>query len=133
MHSTPKTTNTRAADADEVRLNHFLAQVGIASRRACDAIIAEGRVRLPALGDATDELVAGLVERRARLGRDLREARVDADERIEDDRPGGDPGERLVIGRDDVPRRPRRARLREDVAEGALVVVPVPPLPDVAR
>lgn len=46
MHSTPKTTNTRAADADEVRLNHFLAQVGIASRRACDSIIREGRVRV---------------------------------------------------------------------------------------
>jgi 23S rRNA pseudouridine2605 synthase len=33
-------------DADGIRLNHFLAQIGIASRRACDAIIADGRVRV---------------------------------------------------------------------------------------
>jgi pseudouridine synthase len=33
-------------DADGIRLNHFLAQIGIASRRACDTIIAEGRVRV---------------------------------------------------------------------------------------
>ncbi len=48
MHSTPKTTSTRAASApaEEIRLNHLLAQVGIASRRACDAIIAAGRVRV---------------------------------------------------------------------------------------
>ncbi len=52
MDSTPKTTTgTRATRApavetEEVRLNHFLAQVGIASRRACDAIIAAGRVRI---------------------------------------------------------------------------------------
>jgi pseudouridine synthase len=50
MHSTPKTTSTPAASAprsaEEIRLNHLLAQVGIASRRACDAIIAAGRVRV---------------------------------------------------------------------------------------
>lgn len=33
-------------DADGIRLNHFLAQIGIASRRACDAIIADGRVKV---------------------------------------------------------------------------------------
>lgn len=57
MTSTPKTTSTRVADtpaaakanarhSEEVRLNHFLAQVGIASRRACDELIAAGRVRV---------------------------------------------------------------------------------------
>ena len=61
MTSTPKTTGTRAANAsrsrapkahapekhsEEIRLNHFLAQVGIASRRACDALIAGGHVRV---------------------------------------------------------------------------------------
>ncbi|MCI0451614.1 MAG: rRNA pseudouridine synthase [Candidatus Latescibacteria bacterium] len=51
MDSTPKTTSTPAASAprasaEEIRLNHFLAQVGIASRRACDAVIAAGRVRV---------------------------------------------------------------------------------------
>ena len=47
MHSTPKkTTSTPAAEPEEIRLNHFLAQVGIASRRACDQIIAAGRVRV---------------------------------------------------------------------------------------
>lgn len=33
-------------DAEAVRLNHFLAQLGVASRRACDALIAAGRVRV---------------------------------------------------------------------------------------
>lgn len=47
MHSTPKkTTSTPAAEPEEIRLNHLLAQVGIASRRACDEIIAAGRVRV---------------------------------------------------------------------------------------
>ncbi len=52
MNSTPKaTTTSRAAksaaqDSEPVRLNHFLAQVGVASRRACDTIIREGRVRV---------------------------------------------------------------------------------------
>lgn len=66
MDSTPKktTTSTRArsgADkprpgsrsaptsqepADEIRLNHFIAQVGIASRRASDELIGAGRVRV---------------------------------------------------------------------------------------
>ncbi len=36
--------NERADSRDTVRLNRFLAQVGIASRRACDEIIREGRV-----------------------------------------------------------------------------------------
>ncbi len=35
-----------AGERDDVRLNHFLAQVGVASRRACDALIAAGRVRV---------------------------------------------------------------------------------------
>ncbi|HEX5132683.1 MAG TPA: pseudouridine synthase [Candidatus Krumholzibacteria bacterium] len=35
-----------ANDADAIRLNHFLAQVGVASRRACDALISAGRVRV---------------------------------------------------------------------------------------
>ncbi len=36
-----------ASDADgSVRLNHLLAQLGVASRRACDVMIAEGRVRI---------------------------------------------------------------------------------------
>ncbi len=35
-----------ANDADSVRLNHLLAQIGVASRRACDALIAAGRVRV---------------------------------------------------------------------------------------
>ncbi len=60
MTSTPKTTSTRAASAarvgakahapekhsEAIRLNHFLAQVGIASRRACDELIATGHVRV---------------------------------------------------------------------------------------
>ncbi len=54
MHSTPKTTSPRGASErartpshpEQIRLNHFLAQVGIASRRACDEIIAAGRVRV---------------------------------------------------------------------------------------
>ena len=57
MDSTPKktTTSTRARSdrahkpappIDEIRLNHFLAQVGIASRRASDELIAAGRVRV---------------------------------------------------------------------------------------
>ena len=57
MDSTPKkTTSTRARSdrartaeqppVDEIRLNHFLAQVGIASRRASDELIAAGRVRV---------------------------------------------------------------------------------------
>lgn len=58
MDSTPKktTTSTRARsrgaaavapkDQEEIRLNHFLAQVGIASRRASDELIAAGRVRV---------------------------------------------------------------------------------------
>jgi len=37
---------TFAADGEAVRLNHFLAQIGIASRRGCDQIIAAGRVRV---------------------------------------------------------------------------------------
>jgi 23S rRNA pseudouridine2605 synthase len=32
--------------ADSVRLNQLLAQIGVASRRACDALIAAGRVRV---------------------------------------------------------------------------------------
>jgi 23S rRNA pseudouridine2605 synthase len=39
----PKPT---ASDAESIRLNHFLARVGVASRRACDVLIAEGRVRV---------------------------------------------------------------------------------------
>ncbi len=35
-----------ASDADSIRLNRFLAQLGVASRRACDALIAAGRVRV---------------------------------------------------------------------------------------
>jgi pseudouridine synthase len=35
-----------ASDAETVRLNHFLARLGVASRRACDALIAAGRVRV---------------------------------------------------------------------------------------
>jgi 16S rRNA U516 pseudouridylate synthase RsuA-like enzyme len=35
-----------ANDPDSIRLNHFLAQVGVASRRACDVLIAAGRVRV---------------------------------------------------------------------------------------
>ena len=55
MDSTPKKTtsihdrNARAHKAplnEHVRLNHFLAQVGIASRRAADDMIAAGRVRV---------------------------------------------------------------------------------------
>jgi 23S rRNA pseudouridine2605 synthase len=60
MTSTPKTTSTRAASgaragakahapkrhSEAIRLNHFLAQVGIASRRACDELIATGHVRV---------------------------------------------------------------------------------------
>ncbi len=56
MESTPKKTTTSARarnrrtpvpqPIEEIRLNHFLAQVGIASRRACDEIIAAGRVRV---------------------------------------------------------------------------------------
>ncbi len=66
MDSTPKktTTSTRARSgerkprpagrnaptsqepADEIRLNHFIAQVGIASRRASDELIGAGRVRV---------------------------------------------------------------------------------------
>jgi len=34
------------SSAESVRLNHFLAQLGVASRRACDQIIAAGRVRV---------------------------------------------------------------------------------------
>ncbi|HEU4364793.1 MAG TPA: pseudouridine synthase [Candidatus Krumholzibacteria bacterium] len=33
-------------DAETIRLNHFLAQLGVASRRACDVLIAAGRVRV---------------------------------------------------------------------------------------
>ena len=39
----------------------------------------------------------------------------------------------LVVGRDDVPRRPRRRRRRERVLEGAHVVVPASALGDVGR
>jgi 23S rRNA pseudouridine2605 synthase len=61
MRSTPETRTRRDSgaesqtsstsarptkDTEEVRLNHLLAQVGIASRRACDDIIAAGRVRV---------------------------------------------------------------------------------------
>ncbi|MDH4037320.1 MAG: rRNA pseudouridine synthase [Candidatus Krumholzibacteria bacterium] len=35
-----------ASDADSIRLNRFLAQLGVASRRACDSLIAAGRVRV---------------------------------------------------------------------------------------
>jgi len=35
-----------ASDAESIRLNRFLAQLGVASRRACDAYIAAGRVRV---------------------------------------------------------------------------------------
>jgi 23S rRNA pseudouridine2605 synthase len=37
---------TSGADARGIRLNQYLAQLGIASRRACDHIIAAGRVRI---------------------------------------------------------------------------------------
>jgi len=37
---------TSASDGEAIRLNHFLAQIGIASRRGCDEIIAAGRVRV---------------------------------------------------------------------------------------
>jgi pseudouridine synthase len=33
-------------DAESIRLNHFLAQLGVASRRACDLLISAGRVRV---------------------------------------------------------------------------------------
>jgi len=32
--------------AESIRLNHFLAQVGVGSRRACDEVIKSGRVRI---------------------------------------------------------------------------------------
>jgi len=35
-----------ATESEGIRLNHFLAQIGIASRRASDTIIAAGRVRV---------------------------------------------------------------------------------------
>ncbi len=34
------------SNAEPVRLNHFLAQLGVASRRACDALISGGKVRV---------------------------------------------------------------------------------------
>ncbi|MCH7548591.1 MAG: rRNA pseudouridine synthase [Candidatus Krumholzibacteriota bacterium] len=37
---------TTTADSQPVRLNRFLAQVGLASRRGCDDIIASGKVRV---------------------------------------------------------------------------------------
>lgn len=37
---------TPAGEGDAIRLNHFLARIGVASRRACDDIIAAGRVRV---------------------------------------------------------------------------------------
>jgi 23S rRNA pseudouridine2605 synthase len=37
---------TTAGEDDAIRLNHFLARIGVASRRACDDIIAAGRVRV---------------------------------------------------------------------------------------
>jgi len=37
---------TSAADDGAIRLNQYLAQLGVASRRACDEIIAAGRVRI---------------------------------------------------------------------------------------
>lgn len=46
MRSTNETTSTRMTDSEGIRLNHFLAQIGIASRRACDTIISEGRVKV---------------------------------------------------------------------------------------
>ena len=64
----------------------------------------------------------------ARLRRDLRVARVDLDQGVGQDAGRGHTGERLVVGRDDVPGRPVRAGLAEDVAERLLVVVPVAPL-----
>jgi pseudouridine synthase len=37
---------TPAAEGETIRLNHFLARIGVASRRACDDLIAAGRVRV---------------------------------------------------------------------------------------
>ena len=37
---------TTTAESQPVRLNRFLAQVGLASRRGCDDIIASGKVRV---------------------------------------------------------------------------------------
>lgn len=37
---------TSVDDGGAVRLNHYLAQLGVGSRRACDEIIAAGRVRI---------------------------------------------------------------------------------------
>ena len=48
-------------------------------------------------------------------GGHLREARVDLDQGVGDDRGRGDAGEGLVVRRDDVPRRPVRAGVGEDV------------------
>ena len=42
----PRSAQTSPEPADEIRLNHFIAQVGIASRRASDELIAAGRVRV---------------------------------------------------------------------------------------
>ncbi|HEX6789805.1 MAG TPA: pseudouridine synthase [Candidatus Krumholzibacteria bacterium] len=37
---------TPSGDDGGIRLNHYLAQLGVGSRRACDALIAAGRVRI---------------------------------------------------------------------------------------
>lgn len=41
-----KRAPSRVREGEAVRLNHFLATIGVASRRACDDIIAAGRVRV---------------------------------------------------------------------------------------
>jgi 23S rRNA pseudouridine2605 synthase len=46
MGSTTPTETPRAPDAVGIRLNLLLARLGIASRRACDHLIAAGRVRV---------------------------------------------------------------------------------------
>ena len=91
------------------------------------------RIGLRAFGRLRLELALGHLERVPRVLRDPREARVDVDEGVRQDAGRGDPCEGLVIGRDDIPRRPRRARVGQDLAERLLVVVPVRALLGVAR
>src|SRR5580704_682491 len=57
---------------------------------------------------------------------------VDRAKRGHQDRSGGQPAEPFVVGRHDVPWRPRRAGVAQHAVEGPLVVVPVASLPDIA-
>jgi LuxR family transcriptional regulator, maltose regulon positive regulatory protein len=56
---------------------------------------------------------------------------VDRVERGDQDRGGSQPGEPLVVGRDDVPGSPLGAGVAQHLLEGPLVVVPVAPLPNI--